>query len=66
MFSEDGETLFLPVPVKQGPRGEFHHITMLSTQVSLAVEGNQPVTPNSTLCSATEQFAADIGQVFPP
>ncbi|XP_066470740.1 inactive dipeptidyl peptidase 10-like [Tiliqua scincoides] len=34
VFSEDAETLFLPVPVKQGARGEFHHITMLSTQPS--------------------------------
>ncbi|XP_028565940.2 inactive dipeptidyl peptidase 10-like isoform X2 [Podarcis muralis] len=34
IFSEDAETLFLPVPVKQGPRGEFHHVTMLSTQPS--------------------------------
>ncbi|XP_077184682.1 inactive dipeptidyl peptidase 10-like isoform X2 [Paroedura picta] len=32
VFSEDAETLFLPVPVKQGTRGEFYHITMLSTQ----------------------------------
>ncbi|XP_060108070.1 inactive dipeptidyl peptidase 10-like [Heteronotia binoei] len=35
VFSEDAETLFLPVPVKQGPQGEFHHVTMLSTQPSL-------------------------------
>uniref|UniRef100_A0ACB8ELE8 Uncharacterized protein n=1 Tax=Sphaerodactylus townsendi TaxID=933632 RepID=A0ACB8ELE8_9SAUR len=34
VFSEDAETLFLRVPVKQGARGEFHHITMLSTQPS--------------------------------
>ncbi|XP_044277849.1 inactive dipeptidyl peptidase 10-like isoform X2 [Varanus komodoensis] len=32
VFSEDAETLFLTVPVKQGAQGEFHHITMLSTQ----------------------------------
>ncbi|XP_054831748.1 inactive dipeptidyl peptidase 10-like [Eublepharis macularius] len=34
VFSEDAETLFLPVPVKQGAQGEFHHVTMLSTQPS--------------------------------
>uniref|UniRef100_A0A6J0T3M2 Inactive dipeptidyl peptidase 10-like n=1 Tax=Pogona vitticeps TaxID=103695 RepID=A0A6J0T3M2_9SAUR len=51
IFSEDGETLFLPVPVKQGPRGEFHHVTMLSTQMSrkessvrLLTSGNWDVT----------------------
>ncbi|XP_042310089.1 inactive dipeptidyl peptidase 10-like [Sceloporus undulatus] len=51
IFSEDAETLFLPVPVKQGARGEFYHITMLSTQTSrkessvrLLTSGNWDVT----------------------
>ncbi|XP_062977522.1 inactive dipeptidyl peptidase 10-like [Elgaria multicarinata webbii] len=51
VFSEDAETLFLTVPVKQGPQGEFHHVTMLSTQTShkvstvrLLTSGNWDVT----------------------
>ncbi|XP_062827006.1 inactive dipeptidyl peptidase 10 isoform X2 [Anolis carolinensis] len=51
VFSEDAETLFLPVPVKQGTRGDFYHITMLSTQssrkessVRLLTSGNWDVT----------------------
>ncbi|XP_061477723.1 inactive dipeptidyl peptidase 10-like [Rhineura floridana] len=51
IFSEDAEILFLPVPVKQGARGAFHHITMLSTQpsrkessVRLLTSGNWDVT----------------------
>uniref|UniRef100_A0A8D2J0F6 Dipeptidylpeptidase IV N-terminal domain-containing protein n=1 Tax=Varanus komodoensis TaxID=61221 RepID=A0A8D2J0F6_VARKO len=47
VFSEDAETLFLTVPVKQGAQGEFHHITMLSTQLStmrLLTSGSWDVT----------------------
>uniref|UniRef100_A0A3Q2EDJ2 Dipeptidyl peptidase like 10 n=1 Tax=Cyprinodon variegatus TaxID=28743 RepID=A0A3Q2EDJ2_CYPVA len=32
VFSKDGERFFLTVPVKQGGRGEFHHIAMFTTQ----------------------------------
>uniref|UniRef100_A0A3Q3FB72 Dipeptidyl peptidase like 10 n=1 Tax=Kryptolebias marmoratus TaxID=37003 RepID=A0A3Q3FB72_KRYMA len=32
MFSKDGSRFFLTVPVKQGGRGEFHHIAMFTTQ----------------------------------
>uniref|UniRef100_A0A8C5DU09 Dipeptidyl peptidase like 10 n=1 Tax=Gouania willdenowi TaxID=441366 RepID=A0A8C5DU09_GOUWI len=32
VFSEDGNRFFLTVPVKQGGRGEFHHIAMFTTQ----------------------------------
>uniref|UniRef100_A0A8C6UBB2 Dipeptidyl peptidase like 10 n=1 Tax=Neogobius melanostomus TaxID=47308 RepID=A0A8C6UBB2_9GOBI len=32
VFSRDGSRFFLTVPVKQGGRGEFHHIAMFSTQ----------------------------------
>lgn len=34
VFSRDGNRFFLTVPVKQGGRGEFHHIAMFTTQVS--------------------------------
>lgn len=33
VFSRDGNRFFLTVPVKQGGRGEFHHIAMFTTQV---------------------------------
>ncbi|XP_053733147.1 inactive dipeptidyl peptidase 10-like isoform X1 [Synchiropus splendidus] len=33
VFSQDGSRFFLTVPVKQGGRGEFHHIAMFTTQV---------------------------------
>ncbi|TNN29088.1 Inactive dipeptidyl peptidase 10 [Liparis tanakae] len=33
VFSRDGSRFFLTVPVKQGGRGEFHHIAMFTTQV---------------------------------
>ncbi|XP_024116225.1 inactive dipeptidyl peptidase 10 isoform X1 [Oryzias melastigma] len=32
VFSRDGNRFFLTVPVKQGGRGEFHHIAMFTTQ----------------------------------
>ncbi|KAM8857924.1 inactive dipeptidyl peptidase 10 isoform 2-T2 [Synchiropus picturatus] len=32
VFSQDGSRFFLTVPVKQGGRGEFHHIAMFTTQ----------------------------------
>ncbi|MGH0190402.1 UNVERIFIED_CONTAM: hypothetical protein FKN15_045968 [Acipenser sinensis] len=33
LFSQDGSTFFLTLPVKQGARGEFQHIALLSTQI---------------------------------
>lgn len=35
VFSKDGSRFFLTVPVKQGGRGEFHHIAMFTTQVKV-------------------------------
>ncbi|CAM4599969.1 hypothetical protein PO909_032958 [Leuciscus waleckii] len=32
-FSRDGSRFFLTVPVKQGGRGDFHHIAMFTSQV---------------------------------
>ncbi|XP_072301344.1 inactive dipeptidyl peptidase 10-like isoform X2 [Eucyclogobius newberryi] len=32
VFARDGSRFFLTVPVKQGGRGEFHHIAMFTTQ----------------------------------
>ncbi|XP_054871268.1 inactive dipeptidyl peptidase 10 isoform X1 [Amphiprion ocellaris] len=32
VFSKDGNRFFLTVPVKQGGRGEFHHIAMFTAQ----------------------------------
>ncbi|KAB0356652.1 hypothetical protein FD754_000808, partial [Muntiacus muntjak] len=34
VFSRDGSKFFMTVPVKQGGRGEFHHIAMFLVQVS--------------------------------
>ncbi|KAJ1160595.1 hypothetical protein NDU88_001091 [Pleurodeles waltl] len=39
LFSKDGESLFMSLPVKQGARGEFHHVAMLAAQ-SLGKENN--------------------------
>uniref|UniRef100_A0A3Q3LKL2 Dipeptidyl peptidase like 10 n=1 Tax=Mastacembelus armatus TaxID=205130 RepID=A0A3Q3LKL2_9TELE len=48
VFSRDGSRFFLTVPVKQGGRGEFHHIAMFTTQVKNEVRhltsGNWEVT----------------------
>ncbi|XP_054909084.1 inactive dipeptidyl peptidase 10-like [Poeciliopsis prolifica] len=33
VFSRNGSRFFLTVPVKQGGRGEFHHIAMFTTQL---------------------------------
>lgn len=35
VFSKDGSKFFMTVPVKQGGRGEFHHIAMFIVQVRL-------------------------------
>uniref|UniRef100_A0A8K9Y648 Inactive dipeptidyl peptidase 10 n=1 Tax=Oncorhynchus mykiss TaxID=8022 RepID=A0A8K9Y648_ONCMY len=32
LFSKDGNTFFLTMPIKHGGRGSFHHITMISDQ----------------------------------
>ncbi|KAH0621348.1 hypothetical protein JD844_022522 [Phrynosoma platyrhinos] len=34
VFSKDSNKFFMTVPVKQGGRGEFHHIAMFDVQVS--------------------------------
>uniref|UniRef100_A0A3Q3H019 Dipeptidyl peptidase like 10 n=1 Tax=Labrus bergylta TaxID=56723 RepID=A0A3Q3H019_9LABR len=48
VFSKDSSRFFLTVPVKQGGRGEFHHIAMFTTQVKNEVRhltsGNWEVT----------------------
>uniref|UniRef100_A0A8C7ZUI7 Dipeptidyl peptidase like 10 n=1 Tax=Oryzias sinensis TaxID=183150 RepID=A0A8C7ZUI7_9TELE len=36
VFTKDGNRFFLTVPVKQGGRGEFHHIAMFTTQVRVS------------------------------
>uniref|UniRef100_A0A8C8BRF1 Dipeptidylpeptidase IV N-terminal domain-containing protein n=1 Tax=Oncorhynchus tshawytscha TaxID=74940 RepID=A0A8C8BRF1_ONCTS len=35
LFSKDGNTFFLTMPIKHGGRGSFHHITMISDQVNM-------------------------------
>ncbi|MGH0178938.1 UNVERIFIED_CONTAM: hypothetical protein FKN15_077976 [Acipenser sinensis] len=45
LFSQDGSTFFLTLPVKQGARGEFQHIALLSTQAAA------PTTPSRFLTS---------------
>ncbi|XP_049584130.1 inactive dipeptidyl peptidase 10 isoform X1 [Syngnathus scovelli] len=47
VFSKDGKRFFLTVPVKQGGRGEFHHIAMFNTQ----------------MLSFSSQFRADENEV---
>lgn len=37
MFSRDGSKFFMTVPVKQGGRGEFHHIAMFLVQVGSGI-----------------------------
>uniref|UniRef100_A0A8C4SBF0 Dipeptidylpeptidase IV N-terminal domain-containing protein n=1 Tax=Erpetoichthys calabaricus TaxID=27687 RepID=A0A8C4SBF0_ERPCA len=32
LFQQDGSVFFLTIPAKQGARGEFHHVAMLSAQ----------------------------------
>uniref|UniRef100_A0AAY4ESB6 Uncharacterized protein n=1 Tax=Denticeps clupeoides TaxID=299321 RepID=A0AAY4ESB6_9TELE len=48
VFSKDGSKFFLTVPVKQGGRGEFHHIGMFTThvknEVRLLTSGSWEVT----------------------
>ncbi|XP_041097411.1 inactive dipeptidyl peptidase 10 isoform X2 [Polyodon spathula] len=45
LFSQDGSSFFLTLPVKQGARGEFQHIALLSTQATA------PTTPSRFLTS---------------
>uniref|UniRef100_A0A8C4SDS2 Uncharacterized protein n=1 Tax=Erpetoichthys calabaricus TaxID=27687 RepID=A0A8C4SDS2_ERPCA len=35
LFQQDGSVFFLTIPAKQGARGEFHHVAMLSAQLML-------------------------------
>ncbi|XP_053327906.1 inactive dipeptidyl peptidase 10 [Spea bombifrons] len=47
VFSKDGSKFFLTVPVKQGGRGEFHHIAMFTVQVKTDVVGIRHLTSGS-------------------
>ncbi|XP_064408382.1 inactive dipeptidyl peptidase 10 [Latimeria chalumnae] len=44
LFSQDGNTMFLSVPVKQGARGEFLHIAMVTLQSSAAPSASRFLT----------------------
>lgn len=44
VFSKDSTRFFLTVPVKQGGRGEFHHIAMFTTQVEVEFRHNFEIT----------------------
>lgn len=57
VFSKDGSQFFLTVPVKQGGRGEFHHIAMFTTQV----KGQFTVTPPEVDAAYKPQFLRPQG-----
>uniref|UniRef100_A0A671Q9S6 Inactive dipeptidyl peptidase 10-like n=1 Tax=Sinocyclocheilus anshuiensis TaxID=1608454 RepID=A0A671Q9S6_9TELE len=40
-FSRDGSRFFLTVPVKQGGRGDFHHVAMFTSQVQIWQDRNE-------------------------
>uniref|UniRef100_A0A672LDU4 Inactive dipeptidyl peptidase 10-like n=1 Tax=Sinocyclocheilus grahami TaxID=75366 RepID=A0A672LDU4_SINGR len=40
-FSRDGSRFFLTVPVKQGGRGDFHHVAMFTSQVQIRQDRNE-------------------------
>ncbi|XP_017324623.1 inactive dipeptidyl peptidase 10 isoform X2 [Ictalurus punctatus] len=56
-FSQDGSRFFLTVPVKQGGRGEFHHIAMFTTQIR--VDQNEVRHLTSGNWEVTEILAYD-------
>uniref|UniRef100_A0AAY4ES97 Dipeptidyl-peptidase 10 (Non-functional) n=1 Tax=Denticeps clupeoides TaxID=299321 RepID=A0AAY4ES97_9TELE len=58
VFSKDGSKFFLTVPVKQGGRGEFHHIGMFTTHVSQGEE-NEVRLLTSGSWEVTEILAYD-------
>ncbi|OCT60873.1 inactive dipeptidyl peptidase 10 [Xenopus laevis] len=47
VFSKDGSKFFLTVPVKQGGRGEFHHIAMFSVQARSDLVSTRHLTSGS-------------------
>ncbi|CAH2304919.1 inactive dipeptidyl peptidase 10 [Pelobates cultripes] len=47
VFSKDGSKFFLTVPVKQGGRGEFHHIAMFSVQAKTDIVSVRHLTSGS-------------------
>ncbi|XP_028819070.1 inactive dipeptidyl peptidase 10 isoform X1 [Denticeps clupeoides] len=57
VFSKDGSKFFLTVPVKQGGRGEFHHIGMFTTHVQS--EENEVRLLTSGSWEVTEILAYD-------
>ncbi|MEQ2210066.1 hypothetical protein XENOCAPTIV_007932, partial [Xenoophorus captivus] len=65
VFSKDGTRFFLTVPVKQGGRGEFHHIAMSTTQVRLRPhEGpNQWMLSIHSLVLEVHEFREDQNEV---
>uniref|UniRef100_A0A8C5Q142 Dipeptidyl peptidase like 10 n=1 Tax=Leptobrachium leishanense TaxID=445787 RepID=A0A8C5Q142_9ANUR len=47
VFSKDGSKFFLTVPVKQGGRGEFHHIAMFNVQAKTELVSVRHLTSGS-------------------
>uniref|UniRef100_A0A671W3E2 Dipeptidyl peptidase like 10 n=1 Tax=Sparus aurata TaxID=8175 RepID=A0A671W3E2_SPAAU len=71
VFSKDGSRFFLTVPVKQGGRGEFHHIAMFTTQfradqneVRHLTSGNWEVTRIIAYDENTDNLVKTVG-LFP-
>ncbi|XP_061547599.1 inactive dipeptidyl peptidase 10-like isoform X2 [Phycodurus eques] len=71
VFSKDGKRFFLTVPVKQGGRGEFHHIAMFNTQfrtdeneVRHLTSGNWEVTKILGFDENTDNLVKTVG-LFP-
>ncbi|TSK92869.1 Inactive dipeptidyl peptidase 10 [Bagarius yarrelli] len=70
-FSQDGSRFFLTVPVKQGGRGEFHHIAMFTTQVRVdqnevrhLTSGNWEVTEILAYDENSQTIVSTVG-LFP-
>eukprot|EP00064_Thunnus_orientalis_P003778 superscaffoldBa00000322_g3789 len=71
VFSKDSSRFFLTVPVKQGGRGEFHHIAMFTTQfradqneVRHLTSGNWEVTKIIAYDENTDNLVKTVG-LFP-
>uniref|UniRef100_A0A671QFS3 Inactive dipeptidyl peptidase 10-like n=1 Tax=Sinocyclocheilus anshuiensis TaxID=1608454 RepID=A0A671QFS3_9TELE len=65
-FSRDGSRFFLTVPVKQGGRGDFHHVAMFTSQneVRHLTSGNWEVTQILAYDENSQSIVSTVG-LFP-
>lgn len=67
MFSRDGSKFFMTVLVKQGGRGEFHHIAMFLVQVgsgiflwfSFIVTEGSMLFPGTCICVHVQAYMSN-------